>query len=94
MSKPKILKFSIHPSWNAQEHAVFVWAPDDWDDMTVDERDEFERAEIGQWVAEEIETNVQAFADLAAVNAHQSKVWGGRSVDSEHEIENWYDSKP
>lgn len=88
----KILCFYVHPNWAANAaRRVFTWAPENWDELTNDQRAEFEDEQITQFLSNELEYGVTAYDDLDACKRELRRAWGDGAPYDESEVEDWFD---
>lgn len=70
-----IIKFALNVEWDAKPHVEFFYAPDDWADMTEEERQKFLEREAETFQEEKVERSYQVYAtaDEAEADDHG---WG------------------
>lgn len=69
---------------------VWVYAPGDWDDMTVPERERFLRQEAEQWAAERVEVGGEVYDSIEAAHADARNSHSAYTRWHD-EVEKWYD---
>lgn len=55
MSDRVVLRFYISPSWDAHQYVNYVYAPEDWADMSEEEQNKFLDEEARNWMEQQIE---------------------------------------
>lgn len=78
----QIIKFAINLEWDAKPHIEFFTAPDNWDDMTDDQRNKFCEEEAALWAEEKVERSWHVYADEAEAEADDHG-WGAYYSDPE-----------
>jgi len=86
MSSNEILEFYLAPDYDARIHRVYVNVPDDWDDMTKDQREKFADEQAIQYRDEHVEAGGIIHTSLETAQSANRDSWG----DQPDEAEDWF----
>lgn len=83
-----IIELYVECSWDARTRRTFVYAPDNWDTMSAEEREKFIQELAELWASQDIEIGGIAYDDPSEIDNSR---WG--DTYSEDEVEDFYGSK-
>lgn len=82
-----VLRFYINPDWDARTQSAYVYAPDNWADMTEAEQEQFLAEQAEEWALERVEFG-------AHVHDPDEEAAGGWESGDPNEIEERFPNRP
>ena len=84
-----VLRFYLSPQWDALSQTCYVYAPDDWADMSEKQREEFLDEQSRDWAYQKFDYGAAEYTaeDRAARASSRFSRWESGSPD---EIEEWF----